>query len=549
MSDDAANLASVRSRVRLGPAFLIYFHIIACCLSLIYVAEFYKNLQIVLFDESRLYAAAINIAPFALASILFTFSQFSFGYVLGFYFYTMMLGYLWLVEFSRFNYDHVLATLSGFGSALAFLLPALFITSPIKQRYILSARALENLLSFILVFAATIIAVGALYNFRLVDVSDIYNFYNFRNALEFPVLLGYAMGATSNALLPFAFACFVARGNWWRAATALLLLVLFYPITLSKIALFAPFWLLFLLLLSRYFEARTSIVFSLFLPISAGLILALLVKFDALSFKQIVLFFGFINLRMIAVPSSALDFYNDFFSTHDITYFCQISLWKPFADCPYGDQLAIVMERTYHLGNFNASLFATEGIASVGLILAPFSVLACGLVISLGNRLSSGLPSRFILLSGGILPQTFLNVPLTTTLLTLRRRHSLLALVRNAACDVRARSIAQIETKKDFQSSPGKSLSISSENYAEGEVRLGEVRSRWLSVFRALWIAVGSISNASRGANDPMRCDAAHRICRQRKGSPFSKCSAFREQKSSLLCTNDFPLPGTTCHI
>src|SRR5260370_33465875 len=76
------------------------------------------------------------------------------------------------------------------------------------------------------------------------------------------------------------------------------------------------------------------------------------------------------------------------------------------------------MERAYHLGNFNASLFATEGIASVGLILAPFSGLACGLVIGLGNRLSAGLPPKFILLSSGILPQVFLNVPLTTTLLT-----------------------------------------------------------------------------------------------------------------------------------
>jgi hypothetical protein len=121
---------------------------------------------------------------------------------------------------------------------------------------------------------------------------------------------------------------------------------------------------------------------------------------------------------MIAVPSSALDFYNDFFSTHDITYFCQISFWKPFASCPYADQLSVVMEKTYHLGNFNASLFATEGIASVGMIMAPVAVLACGLVIALGNCLSAGLPPRFILLSGGMLPQTFLNVPLTTTLLT-----------------------------------------------------------------------------------------------------------------------------------
>jgi hypothetical protein len=76
------------------------------------------------------------------------------------------------------------------------------------------------------------------------------------------------------------------------------------------------------------------------------------------------------------------------------------------------------MEKAYHLGNFNASLFATEGIASVGLLLAPFAVLACGIVVSFGNRLSSGLPSRFVLLSGGILPQTVLNVPLTTTLLS-----------------------------------------------------------------------------------------------------------------------------------
>jgi hypothetical protein len=52
------------------------------------------------------------------------------------------------------------------------------------------------------------------------------------------------------------------------------------------------------------------------------------------------------------------------------------------------------------------------------LILAPLAVLGCGLVISIGNRLSSGLPANFILLSGGVLPQVFLNVPLSTTLLT-----------------------------------------------------------------------------------------------------------------------------------
>jgi hypothetical protein len=121
---------------------------------------------------------------------------------------------------------------------------------------------------------------------------------------------------------------------------------------------------------------------------------------------------------MIALPSSALDFYNDFFSTHDLTYFCQISFLKSFVDCPYTDPLSIVMAKAYRIGNFNASLFATEGIASVGPTLAPFAALACGLVIAVGNRLSAGLKPRFIVISGAALPQIFLNVPLTIVLVT-----------------------------------------------------------------------------------------------------------------------------------
>ncbi len=208
----------------------------------------------------------------------------------------------------------------------------------------------------------------------------------------------------------------------WHAGTdgarrpSLLLLLLFYPITLTKLALFAPFWLLFLALLPRFFEARTSVVLSLLLPISAGVILAC--AESGFPYEPIRQYFGAVNFRMIAFPSIALDVYNDFFSTHDHTYFCQISFLKPFMGCPYNEYLSIVMAKAYQLGNLNASLFATEGIASVGPILAPLAALACGLVISLANRVSAGLPPEFVLVSGGVLPQIFLNVPLTTTLLT-----------------------------------------------------------------------------------------------------------------------------------
>ena len=121
---------------------------------------------------------------------------------------------------------------------------------------------------------------------------------------------------------------------------------------------------------------------------------------------------------MMTVPSSAMDIYNEFFARHDLTYFCQLRILKPFVTCPYEHPLSIEMENNYALGAFNASLFATEGIASVGVLFAPVSVFVCGLVIALGNRLSAGLPPRFILISGAILPQVLLNVPLSTVLLT-----------------------------------------------------------------------------------------------------------------------------------
>jgi hypothetical protein len=76
------------------------------------------------------------------------------------------------------------------------------------------------------------------------------------------------------------------------------------------------------------------------------------------------------------------------------------------------------MTNNYQLGNLNASLFATEGIASVGTVLAPLAALASGFVIALGNRASAGLPARFILLSSGMLVQVLINVPLTIALLT-----------------------------------------------------------------------------------------------------------------------------------
>lgn len=414
MSGPDAHLATIFGRPEFRPQIALFlgWHVAACCISLSYAAAAFPG--IVGFEKANVPIAILWTLPFVLASTVFMISRFSFGYFVGFYFYTMILGYLWLFEFSLLSYNHSLAVLSIFASALAFLAPTLFITAPVRARLDLSVRGFDLLLSAILVFAALLIAVAAYYNFKLVALSEIYRF---REELAFPAALRYAIGVTSNALLPFAFAGFALRGSILRAGIALGLMLLLFPVTLSKLALFAPFWLLFLAFLCRTVEARSAVILSLLLPITVGLAALFLAKAELFPIEWAAQYFGVVNTRMVAMPSIALEVYNNFFSTHPLTHFCQISVLKRVIDCPYNEQLSILM-RVYNQGAFNASLFATEGIASVGLWLAPLSAFGCGLVIALGNRLSSGLPPKFIMLSAGVLPQILLNVPLSTTLLT-----------------------------------------------------------------------------------------------------------------------------------
>jgi hypothetical protein len=402
-------------RERFAIAVLICFHIVVCCVSLIHVANSkHANLPdpwsaYFIYDPARLAGATVVIAAFALVAVFFIFSNFSFGYFAGFYLYTMVLGYLWLSRFTDLDYDHRLAGFSAAASMIAFLLPALLISSPFRQMITLSESTFERLLTFILVLAAATIAIGAFYNFRVVALSNIYDF---RDQLYSPAPVRYLLGITSSALLPFSFACFVARGQRWKAGAALVLLLLYYPITLSKLAFFAPLWLVFIAAVTSVFSARIGVILSLFAPLLAGTMLA--VFFNG----QPAIYFDTVNFRMFAVPSGAFDLYNDFFSKHDLTAFCQVSFLKPVMSCPYQEQLSLVMKRAYGLGNMNASLFATEGIASVGPWVAPGAVLVCGFAVSVGNRASAGLPPGFVLVSAAILPHALLNVPLTTVLLT-----------------------------------------------------------------------------------------------------------------------------------
>ena len=256
--------------VLLGPAFLIYFHILISCVSLVYVSHHYQYFFGLSLSETRFFDAALTIVIFALISPLFTLAKFSLGYFIGFYFYTMILGFLWLSYFTSLTYDHFLARNSAVLSLVGFLLPSLFITSPLKPIYEMSEAMLDRVLHAILILAAGVVLVGATLNFRVISIQDIYNF---RNDLQFPSTLQYLIGICSGALLPFAFACFATRGNYWRATVVVALLLLLYPITLTKLTLFAPAWLFGMAILSKCFESRSATILSLLVPLLTELVL------------------------------------------------------------------------------------------------------------------------------------------------------------------------------------------------------------------------------------------------------------------------------------
>jgi hypothetical protein len=387
---------------------LLCAHVIIFCISLRFT-DYYRSLHI-LYDPAQLPRAIVSVASLCLLLPAFVIARFSFGYWVSFHFFSMVLGFLWLNCFSEFGYNHQLAAASAALSILVFIVVALPTRTAFKQLYIPSDAVFDCGLVVILLFAAAVMACASVYNFKIMSFAEA-GLFRYRQPPYFPAALRYSMGAITSVLLPFAFACFVEKRRYWFASLALALLVGFYPILLMKTVLFTPVWLVILTIGTSAVPPKFVTILSLLLPTLAGILLILIVGEAAREYFYIV------NLRMMAIPSSALDVYNDFFSTHPVTYFCQINSVRLFLACPYGE-LGVEMSRHYAAGNFNASLFATEGIASLGVWLAPVAALLGAVVIAVGNRVSSGLSARFILLSAGVLPQLLLNVPLATVLLT-----------------------------------------------------------------------------------------------------------------------------------
>jgi hypothetical protein len=359
-------------------------------------------------SDSATLAAVVGTGLLILFVPAFARARFSFGYILSFWLYSAVVGFVWLSFFSEFDYPHTMARWSMVAALAAALAPLMFLNVPLPRLTI--SKAIWHRLTIIFLIASlSVLAADAAYG---VAFASPYS--DDRNLVTRPTALNYLTGITIGAVLPYLFAYFASRKRWALAIGSLAIALFYYPIVVNKTALLLPLWLPFLFWLFGRSEPRIATVLSLLIPLAIGL-LDLTSYFLFLNNNYYL--FSLINLRLIAVPSLALDHYADFFARHDITHFCQMTIVRKLFGCAY-DELGPTMASVYHDGNFNASFLATEGIASVGLTLAPLSALVCGFVLSLGSSAARHLSPRFIAVSSGIAVQALMNIPLTTAMIS-----------------------------------------------------------------------------------------------------------------------------------
>jgi hypothetical protein len=364
------------------------------------------------FHVSLFYGRGDAVAPIFLLTLLisipFLFVKFSFGYFVGFYLFVMMSGYFWMNRFGTLGYDRPAGLASAAASIVLFLIPVLLLTIPAKRPFSLPHKVMDAIPVCVLALSAIVLIAGAFDGFRFVSLAEMYKH---REEIIHSRAVNYAIGILDGALLPFAFACALLRKRWLMLALLCGAALLLYATAFTKLSLLVPFYLIFIAALTGLFEARSVVIISLLVPIIVGLIARV---FDTEITDAV---FGFLLLRLVAVPAISLEHYFVFFTDHQVTHFCQITLIRRLVDCPY-PELGVALSNWFGLGNQNASLFATEGVASVGATLAPLMAFFCGAVIAVGNMVSAGLPRQFILISACIMPPILLNIPLSITFLS-----------------------------------------------------------------------------------------------------------------------------------
>jgi hypothetical protein len=290
------------------------------------------------------------------------------------------------------SYSYILNGCLFTALALLVAVPKIFVMKPIEPKFQISDARLLPVIT-----AAYVTILGLFfYTYRdILNFASIDTIYDQRSLFaltEVNIILLYVLGWLSTVLNPyFIIYGLFDRTRIWMLPLGLAGQIMIFMAFAGKsflLALFIYFWFFwFLQKNNRLLATRVSYVYLLFVIASFASVYFSDGAMEGVWGNVSALIF----MRGLALPGALTGVYAEFFSFSPLTYFSQMNIVNRFVEYPYSEALGKVIGRYLSGGsegmNANASMWATDGLSSIG----PLGIIVVGLIISIllifANRL------------------------------------------------------------------------------------------------------------------------------------------------------------------
>lgn len=276
-------------------------------------------------------------------------------------------------------------------------------------------------LAFTSVYA--VLLAYALFVFRdhlsLANLYDVYGQRSIASDVATGTLVGYATGILSGSLNSFLLAIgLVQRRKAMFALGALGQVVVYATFALKAVVFSVAVMVLFYFVLFR--PGRVAI-WKLGAIVCATIVLPLLLLWAVEVENSPLLEYiaAMVFMRTYGMVGSLTGLYYEFFSFNPLTYFSHINVVGLFVEYPYDLSPGEVVGR--HLNsdmNANANFFATDGVASAGLVGVLLTGLIAGAIFRAIDSLLARPAWRLLCIASPAVAMSLANTSVFTTLLT-----------------------------------------------------------------------------------------------------------------------------------
>ena len=275
----------------------------------------------------------------------------------------------------------------------------------------------DRLLAMLTISALTLIVIFNREHMRLVSFEDVYDLRSDSTSGTTNPFLNYLASWVSYCFLSYFFARGIIYRKWMHLILGLIGSLILYMTTGAKSSLLLlPMTVGVILLWQKGPGFLSRLQISLIVLI---LVLIFLLPDDGVSLwvKSIIL------VRIIGTSGWAASKYFEYFDAHLFTYYTHIGpINAIFGGYPYGDyslgQLIGIEYSGSPEANFNASFWASDGLAAMGLSGIYLVTIPLILILYLTNRLTLTYNNRFTVAWFVGFVVAMLNVPIATAMLS-----------------------------------------------------------------------------------------------------------------------------------